>query len=93
MRVPALIRTLLLAVSLAASHAVYAKHMATHVSSSASNCEWCICQAQTLAGPLPAIEPPAAERCSVQPLLPSGIPFITAPAFCSCQPRAPPLSS
>jgi len=93
MRKAASFRAVALAVLLAASHLAFASHVASHISFKAGSCEWCVCQVQTLAGPLTSAEPVSIERQSA-PLLPAvEINFFSESATPCYQPRAPPLSS
>ena len=90
MRRTASIRVFVLAAVLAASQVVFASHVSSHIGFKAGHCEWCVCQAQTLAGPLPSAEPVNIERQST-PLLPAGeITVLFEPVVHSYQPRAPP---
>jgi hypothetical protein len=93
MRRVAPIRVIVLAVFLAASNLVFASHVASHISSNAVGCEWCVCHVQTLAGPLPSAEPVHIERLRA-PLKPAGeIAILSQPVVPGYQPRAPPISS
>ena len=90
MRLFASIRNLFLAALLAASHVVFASHVTAHANSNAGNCEWCVGQAQTMAGPLPVIEPVAVERFTATQLPLAVIPFLARAPQNSYQSRAPP---
>ncbi len=90
MRIPASIRMVLLATLLAASHVAIAAHVTAHHQTNISNCEWCVCQAQSMAGPLPVyvlvtVDPPAGL-----PLLLAVDLLRTEPVSRSYQSRAPP---
>ena len=91
MRVPASIRMVLLATLLAASHVVFAAHVTTHLNTNISNCEWCICQAQTIAAPLPAFTAVTAELPAGMFFVLPKIPLLARPAGPDYQPRAPPV--
>ncbi len=91
MRIPASIRMVLLATLLAASQVVFAAHVTTHLNTNISNCEWCVCQAQTSAGPLPVFAPVIVERLAGVLLQPPKIPLFAEPASTDYQPRAPPV--
>jgi len=93
MRRVASIRVVVLAVLLAASQVVVASHVSSHIDFKAGHGEWCVCQAQTLAGPLPCAEPVNIERMRA-PLRPAGkISILSQPVAPGYQPRAPPVSS
>jgi len=71
MRKPASISIFVLAALLAASQTLFAGHLTTHVNTSVSNCEWCVCQGQTFVAPVPGLEPVIVVRqlgCSLQPV-------------------------
>lgn len=91
MRLPASYRMVLLATLLAASHVVFAAHITTHLNTNISNCECCVCQAQTSAGPLPICAPVIVERPAGVLFLPPKIPRVAEPASTDFQPRAPPV--
>ena len=93
MRRVAPIRVVVLAVFLAASQVVFASHVSSHIGFKAGHCEWCVCHAQTLAGPLPSAEPVHIERLRA-PLKPAGeIAILSQLVTTGYQPRAPPISS
>jgi hypothetical protein len=86
-------RVLVLAILLAASHVVFASHVSSHLDFKPGNCEWCVCQAQTLAGPLPSLEPVTILR-QITLLAPAGeIPVLSRSVAAGYQSRAPPSSS
>jgi hypothetical protein len=86
-------RVLVLAILLAASHVAFASHVNSHLDFKNGNCEWCVCQAQTLAGPLPSIEPATTLR-QITLLAPAGeIPVLSRSVAAGYQSRAPPVSS
>jgi len=86
-------RIFVLAALLAASHVVFASHVSSHLDFKASNCEWCVCQAQTLAGPLPSTEPASILR-QITLLAPAGeIPVLSGSVAAGYQSRAPPSFS
>ena len=91
MRIPASIRMVLLATLLAASQVAFAAHVTAHLNTNISNCEWCVCQAQTSAGPLPVFAPVIVERPAGELLQPPKIPLFAEPASTDYQPRAPPV--
>jgi hypothetical protein len=92
-RITASIRVFVLAILLAASQVVFASHISSHIDFNAGNCEWCVCQAQTLAGPLPSAAPVDIERQIT--LLASAVEISSLPGFVvpGYQSRAPPFSS
>jgi hypothetical protein len=90
MRFPLSVRNLLLSTLLVASNAVFAAHVTAHVTSQVASCEWCVCQGQTPAGPLPVSTQVTAElqtgpvpQCRV-------IDVPAEPEPGGYQPRAPP---
>lgn len=91
MRIPASIRMVLLATLLAASHVAYAVHVTAHHQTNVSNCEWCVCQAQSMAGPLPVYALVTADPPAGPLLLLAVIPPRTEAVSRSYQSRAPPV--
>jgi hypothetical protein len=91
MRISASIRMVLLATLLAASHVVFAAHVTAHLNTNISNCEWCVCQAQTMAGPLPAFAAVTVELPAGMLFLLPKIPLLVEPTSTDYQPRAPPV--
>lgn len=86
-------RVFVLAGLLAASQLVFATHVSSHIDFKAGHCEWCVCQVQTLAGPLPAAAPVDIER-PITLLAPAvEIPFPSRSLEPGYQSRAPPSSS
>jgi hypothetical protein len=83
-------RVLLLAVLLAAGQVVFANHLPAHASTTVGNCDWCVCQGQTPAAPLPASElPPVAPLVPVQ-LAAVTLTLAPEPRYQGPGPRAPP---
>lgn len=84
-------RVILLALLLAASQCVFAWHIPAHTSVAPSNCDLCVCQAQTTAAPLPASGVPAVDR--VTPLFVERFAntFAVKAYYPTAQSRAPPL--
>jgi hypothetical protein len=92
MRVPVSVRNLLLATLLVASNAVFAAHVtAHHVTSKVSTCEWCVCQGQTPAGPLPVASQLYTGHQVSPPLPPPIVTIPAEPQPHGYQPRAPPV--
>jgi hypothetical protein len=93
MRKSASFRILIFAALLAISHGLFASHTATHVTTNPGNCEWCVCQGQSFAGPLPSAEPVAIVRQAGLPRLPIKTRFHPKPVSWGYQSRAPPVSA
>ena len=90
MRRTASIRIIVLSFMLAAGNLMLAGHVALHLKANASTCEWCVCQGQTFAAPLPSSEPVILVR-QARPLhLRTEITLLPEPAPYGYQSRAPP---
>ena len=92
MRGPVSSQTVLLAILLAVSQAVWAGHITTHLSSNLSSCEWCVCQGQTFAAPLPSAEPVAVPQHFRPRQTFLEITFFSEPATHDYESRAPPAN-
>jgi hypothetical protein len=91
MRLPFLFRSLLLATLLIAGNLAYSNHATAHADNKVGHCEYCVCQAQTHAGPLPAS---LTFIASPQPSLLvefSEVLFVKPATTSNYQTRAPPF--
>jgi hypothetical protein len=87
------IRVFVLAILLAASQVAFASHISSHTDFKAGHCEWCVCQAQNLAGPLPSAAPVDIERQITLLAAAVEIPSLSGSVAPGYQSRAPPFSS
>jgi len=90
MRKPASIRIIVLSFMLATGNLMLAGHLAWHLKSNVSNCEWCVCQGQTFAAPLPSAEQLSFVRPDTPPQQSIEITLLTELLSHGYQSRAPP---
>ena len=90
MRKPASIKIIVLSFMLAAGNLMLAGHLALHLKSSVSSCEFCVCQGQTFAAPLPSAEPVSVVRQDAPPQQSIEITLLPELLSYGYQSRAPP---
>ena len=90
MRVLPPVRILLLLALLAMSNLAFAFHATTHFNNPAPSCEWCVCQGQTPAGPIPDSLPELGLPPAVPAFEQPECAFTAEPQGLRYQSRAPP---